>query len=926
MKDVGIDTTGMPPVLRLPPVASGQRTLRATRLRNGAQRPARAPASVAAPAAAPVAAPAAAPVAAPAAAPVAPRLAAPVGSPVAAPVAARVATPAAAPLVSRVAASVVEHRESPATSDIVGPTRDPLWETIVEHLHNRVATDTSRTAVRPSLPWRHRTIWQPWLLLLALGAIGMALGAASGLAEQSAAAFAVEGLCAAATVAVLWRSLRMRRGRSLPRGLFIVSCGVLVLVASAAVGTLSRLHGASDLGLPIEIAGSCASILIIVGLVAPVPGGLRGLELNTLLEAALIAGVVLFSTWVVLVNQGWAITLPMGAGLIRPGLDCMIVMLLLARPVDEARRRYSHSPWRLLTAGAVILLAADTARSIGLLGGPRMPYSVSGVIVVSAIVLLAAGVLHSDTLPILELAGAPPTKLNRIRLGFVMAAVVAGPIALVLGGGQLHGGQIALGTVALSALSVAYLVGRVEEGSRSEHLALHDELTGLPKRLLFGDRVGAAVRHGDRTTDSSAVMFLDLDRFKTINDSLGHAAGNDLLRLVAMRLIQTVRDEDTVARLGGDEFAILLPGLDEAAARAAAERILMAFLLPFTIGGRALFVTSSVGIAIAPDHGRDVDTLLRNADAAMYQAKAAGRNTFRQYTADMNAEAHQRLTIESNLHTAIARGELVIFYQPKVDVNTLALVGMEALVRWRHPERGLLCPDEFIPLAEETGLIVQLGEWVLETACRQTQLWRDQGSDLVVAVNLSARQFQNQKMADVVARALRRTALPAHALELELTETVALVDPVATTATLLQLKSMGVSCSIDDFGTGYSGLSYLTRLPIDRLKIDKGFIDQIANGEDEARIVGAVIALAHELRMTVVAEGVETTEQLRFLQANGCDDVQGYLISRPLSSDDFGEFLVRTGVQRAATPAAPRARVPKLSQLARTTSDLTVPA
>ncbi|HWW53053.1 MAG TPA: EAL domain-containing protein, partial [Acidimicrobiales bacterium] len=280
-------------------------------------------------------------------------------------------------------------------------------------------------------------------------------------------------------------------------------------------------------------------------------------------------------------------------------------------------------------------------------------------------------------------------------------------------------------------------------------------------------------------------------------------------------------------------------------------------------------------------------------DAAMYRAKAAGRNTFRQYAPSMNAHAHKRLATESSLHTAIAHGELVLFYQPKVDVQTMKLVGMEALVRWRHPERGLLGPDEFIPLAEETGLIVPLGEWALETACRQTHVWREKAGDLVVAVNLSARQFQQQEMADVVARALRETGLPPRALELELTETVALENPAATSATLHDIKRMGVSCSIDDFGTGYSGLSYLTRLPIDKLKIDKSFIDQIANGEDDARIVAAVIALAHELHMTVIAEGVETREQADFLKANGCDDMQGYLISRPLSTEEFAAMLNR---------------------------------
>jgi EAL domain-containing protein (putative c-di-GMP-specific phosphodiesterase class I) len=309
------------------------------------------------------------------------------------------------------------------------------------------------------------------------------------------------------------------------------------------------------------------------------------------------------------------------------------------------------------------------------------------------------------------------------------------------------------------------------------------------------------------------------------------------------------------------------------------------------VANRELFVSPSIGVAVAPADGTDVEVLLTNADAAMYRAKASGRNTFSFYTPDLNAQAHKRLARESNLHTALERGELVLHYQPKVDLTTGVLVGMEALARWNHRDEGLIPPDEFIPLAEETGLIVALGEWALETACTQTRAWRADGLDLKVAVNLSARQFEHQQMADVVARILRRTGLEPAALELELTESVALADPAAITSTLQQFRDLGVSCSIDDFGTGYNGLSYLSRLPIDTLKIDKSFIDQIARGEDESRIVAAIIALAHGLRMTVIAEGVETSEQLDFLHANGCDELQGFLFSRPLPAAEFRQLL-----------------------------------
>jgi EAL domain-containing protein (putative c-di-GMP-specific phosphodiesterase class I) len=355
-----------------------------------------------------------------------------------------------------------------------------------------------------------------------------------------------------------------------------------------------------------------------------------------------------------------------------------------------------------------------------------------------------------------------------------------------------------------------------------------------------------------------------------------------------------VREDDTVARLSGDEFAILLPEVGgPTMAGVVAEKILAAFADPFSVAKRELFMSPSIGVALFPSDGADGATLLKNADTAMYRAKERGRNNYQLYTADMNARAHERLALETSLHTAISRNELVLHYQPKVDLRTGRIVGMEALVRWVHPERGLLYPTSFIPLAEETGLIMPLGEWALETACTQTKRWHDAGHrSLTVSVNLSVRQFQHQQVEGLVARTLRTSGLDAHALELELTESLALQDADAIRATLADLRSMGVRCSIDDFGTGYSGLSYLTRLPIDRLKIDKCFVHEIARGDDDARIVAAVIALAHNLRLGVTAEGVETTEQLEFLRENGCDEMQGFLFSRPVPAEHFEQLLM----------------------------------
>jgi diguanylate cyclase (GGDEF)-like protein len=511
-------------------------------------------------------------------------------------------------------------------------------------------------------------------------------------------------------------------------------------------------------------------------------------------------------------------------------------------------------------------------------------------------VLWCGATLHTSARIQLEAAPPIPTTLSRGRIALVLGAVLSGPA--VLGIQSARGVDIVLpqfvvGHMVLLGLAVAYLVRLIEERARVEHLALHDDLTGLPNRVLFSDRVAAALAHAQRSGQNVALLFLDLDRFKTINDSLGHASGNDLLRLVGRRLRQCVRDEDTVARLSGDEFALLLPEVGGAStAGLVAEKILTRFADPFLVAKRELFVSPSIGIALSPSDGDEVTSLLKNADTAMYRAKERGRNNYQLYTADMNVRAHERLALETSLHTAISRDELVLHYQPKVDLRTGRIVGMEALVRWQHPQRGLLSPASFIPLAEETGLIVPLGEWVLETACEQTQRWHEAGYEsLTVAVNFSARQFVQQRVENLVARKLRDSGLDAQALELELTESLTMQDADAIRTTLGDLQRMGVRCSIDDFGTGYSGLSHLTRLPIDRLKIDKCFVHEIARGDDDARIVAAVIALAHNLRLGVTAEGVETTEQLDFLREHGCDEMQGFLFSRPVPAAQFEELL-----------------------------------
>jgi diguanylate cyclase (GGDEF)-like protein/PAS domain S-box-containing protein len=414
-------------------------------------------------------------------------------------------------------------------------------------------------------------------------------------------------------------------------------------------------------------------------------------------------------------------------------------------------------------------------------------------------------------------------------------------------------------------------------------LAYHDPLTELPNRLLFHDRLAQALAHAQRHGERLAVLFLDLDRFKVINDSLGHSVGDRLLQSVAARLRSCLREGDTVARLGGDEFTLLLPEPAEAfAAAKVAKKVLDLIRQPFHLDDRELYLTASIGVAIHPDDGADAEALIKNADTAMYGAKEQGRDTYQLYAPVMNALAVRRLGIESDLRRAQSQGQMCLYYQPIVEIRSGRTRSVEALLRWRHPSLGLLPPDEFIPLAEVTGLILSLGPWVLRTACSQLRRWRDIGhSDLCVAVNLSRRQLQQADLADQVLAVLEETGLPPGALDLEVTETSAMETPEPTFAALHRLKAAGVRISIDDFGTGYSSLSHLRRLPIHTLKIDKSFIRDIDTDPDDAAIATAVIALAHTLKLGVVAEGVETAEQLEFLRVRGCDRAQGFFLHRP---------------------------------------------
>ncbi|RZA33338.1 MAG: EAL domain-containing protein [Lysobacteraceae bacterium] len=435
---------------------------------------------------------------------------------------------------------------------------------------------------------------------------------------------------------------------------------------------------------------------------------------------------------------------------------------------------------------------------------------------------------------------------------------------------------------------------------RVHHVAQHDVLTGLPNRSLLQDRLGQAIAYANRSGRPMWVMLIDLDRFKFVNDSMGHKAGDVLLMTVAARLTGSLRDTDTVARLSGDEFVVILSEHhDEPLSPEIVQRVMDSVAQPVMLGNKEFFVTCSIGVAVYPSEGTPADSLIEHADIAMYCAKKMGRNNFQFYTPAMNEESMERVRIESALRNALERNEFVLHYQPQVDLKTGQIVGMEALIRWQHPELGMVPPSRFIGIAEETGLIVQIGAWVLRTACAQNKAWQDAGlGRLRVAVNLSARQFGAADLIASLESVLADTRLEPECLEIELTESLFMSDVTPAVDLLHRMKSLGVNLSIDDFGTGYSSLSYLSRFPIDVLKIDRSFVADITHDANDAAIVTSIIALAHNLKLAVIAEGVETLEQLDYLRSHGCDEMQGYYFSKPLPAADFEQLLV----QRKALP------------------------
>ena len=434
--------------------------------------------------------------------------------------------------------------------------------------------------------------------------------------------------------------------------------------------------------------------------------------------------------------------------------------------------------------------------------------------------------------------------------------------------------------------------------AQMEHLVYHDILTNLPNRMLLQDRLNQAIHLNHRHNRQLALMFIDLDQFKHINDSLGHAVGDELLQSVAKRLVRVVRHSDTVSRQGGDEFLLLLPYIEHGGIAALfAQKVLTSLLLPHFIGEHVIHIGASIGISIYPDDGLDAETLVKCADSAMYHAKKNGRNNFKFFEQNMNVRAVERQSIVTGLRLGLERQEFVLHYQPKINLHNGAIVGIEALIRWEHPQRGLLSPEQFVPIAEDCGLILPIGRWVLRQACAQALAMVQAGFPLVtVAINASAIEFNAKDFFENIRDTLEEMGLEPHHLEIEMTESILMQDPMAAGVMLRSLADLGVKLAIDDFGTGYSSLSYLRKFPIDTLKIDRSFVSQMIGSSDDAAIVSAVINMSKSLRLRVIAEGVETPEQISFLQTQHCDEGQGFYFSRPVAAEALATLLQTGGL------------------------------
>ena len=613
---------------------------------------------------------------------------------------------------------------------------------------------------------------------------------------------------------------------------------------------------------------------------------------DILVEAGLTATAIALVLWVWVKPDMALGTNQVGLTLVRialPSLDAGLLTIMVRLMLLPGNRPKTY---RYLALAIAYLFGAHLCSTIVAMAGHEIGRPTVNILFICAFGFWGVAAMDPSMRDLFAPLSADTPLFSTGHLALVIVAMMVGPCVSVIQV-QSHAHvspTMAVGAAIFSLVIAAYVATLLRDRAATEHRARHDELTGLPNRTLLYDRLDRALAHARRNGTAVTVMFADLDRFKEINDTFGHAAGDELLRQTAFRLKACVRDEDTVARLGGDEFALLLPHVNGfEGSVTVAERVMDAFRAPFSLAEQRMVVSPSMGVAIYPEDGIEPVELLANADTAMYRAKEMGRNGYEIYSTALQTRAHERLQLEAALRRAMENNELVLHYQPKIDLASRRIIGAEALVRWEHPEEGLLLPGHFVPLAEQSGLVVQLGDTVLNAACDQLREWQSEGLPIVpVSVNVSARQFRHG-VVETTAAALRRTGIDPKYLELELTESAAVDDLTLTAEALRDLREIGVSCSIDDFGTGYSSLSYLSRLPVDALKIDKSFVQ--AESLADASIVAAIIAMAHSLGLKVIAEGVETEEQLVYLAEKRCDEVQGFLFSRPIPADDFRRIL-----------------------------------
>jgi diguanylate cyclase (GGDEF)-like protein len=750
-------------------------------------------------------------------------------------------------------------------------------------IHGRAAG----VSVRPAVLGR-------WALALVTAALSvLAVIGHSSIAGAPVVTVAGVVAVAAITFRIGWFRDRAAVGSLLGRyePWWLLVAGLAMLLSTSAGSSLPAVNHAVS-SWP-AFGSLLAYPLLCAGLLRLIRARIAGRDVDVLIDAALVATACGLVLWVLAAHHDRTVShlgvATVVVSIVLPALDLGLLTLacrLFFLPGERV------GACRYLVLAVAYLLGAHLASTLASLGDWQAPVAALHVLWICCFGLFGLAALDPAMSDLFEPLTVDPPLFSPGHALLVCGAMLIAP-AIAAIDANLHvvvSSTVVIGAAVSSPVLSAYVANLLWDRARIQRRAQHDDLTGLPNRTLFLDRLARAVAHGRRADGIVAVLFLDLDQFKEVNDTFGHRAGDQVLLTVASRMTRALRDEDTVARLSGDEFGVLLPHMsDLRGVVTVAEKLMAVFRAPLALADKSLVVTPSVGVAVFPQDGDSPEELVACADAAMYRAKDQGRNTYEIFSPALRTEAQDRLLLEAGLCKAIEREELVLHYQPVIDLRSMRIVGAEALVRWEHPDHGLLFPGHFIPVAEQSGLVVAMGELVLHAACEQNREWQRQGlPPMKVAVNVSARQFR-QGIVDTAAAVLRNTGLDPAWLELELTESAAIESFETTIAALAELRCIGVGCALDDFGTGYCGLKYLSQLPISALKIDKSFVQ--AMSVRDASIVTAIISLGHGLGLRVVAEGVETTKQLDGLVAQGCDDVQGFLFSKPVPPAEFARLI-----------------------------------